>query len=70
MREVEKLDNDDLYIELRNILQIANRAASKAKLDNKKCGIPKIFTRNGILYFELEDGQITTRRPKILTKKE
>lgn len=69
MKEVEKLANDDLYIELRNILRIANQAANQAKLENKKYGIPKIFSRNRILYFEFANGQITTQRPEILKKK-
>jgi len=69
MKEVEKLSNIDLYIELRNVLRIANQAASQAKLENKKFGIPKIFTRKRILYFELDNGVITTERPEILKKK-
>ena len=69
MKEVEKLENDELYLELRNILRIANQAAHQAKLDNKRYGIPKIFSRNKILYFELENGHITTQRPEILKKK-
>lgn len=68
MKEVEKLANDDLYLELRNILRIANQAASKAKAENLKYGIPKIFYRKGILYYELENGVITTQRPEILKR--
>ena len=68
MKEVEKLENNDLYLELRNILRIANQAANQAKLDNKRYGIPKIFSRNQILYFELENGHITTERPEVLKK--
>ena len=69
MKEVEKISNDDLYLELRKILRIANQAASKAKAENLKYGIPKIFSRQGILYYELENGVITTERPEILRKK-
>jgi len=69
MKEVEKLANNDLYIELRNILRIASHAANQAKLDNKKYGIPKIFARNQIIYFEFDNGKITTERPEILKKK-
>ena len=68
MIEVEKLDNDNLYIEMRNILRIANKAAYQAKLENKKHGIPKIFARNHIIYFELENGEITTQRPEMFKK--
>jgi len=69
MREVEKLADEYIYIEMRNIVRIANQAASQAKLENKKYGIPKIFARNNIIYFELENGEITTERPEILKKK-
>ena len=66
MREVEKLADEYIYIEMRNIVRIANQAASQAKLENKKYGIPKIFARNNIIYFELDNGKITTERPEIL----
>ena len=69
MNEVEKLANNELYIELRNILRIASQAANQAKLDNKKYGIPKIFARNQNMYFEFDNGTITTQRPEILKKK-
>lgn len=68
MKEVEKLANDNLYLELRKVLRIANQAASKAKAENSKYGIPKIFYRKGILYYELDNGEITTQRPDILKK--
>lgn len=69
MKEVEKIPNDEFYLELRRVLRIANQAASKAKAENKKFGIPRIFSRKGILYYELADGQITTQPPEILEKK-
>ena len=69
MKEVEKLKNDDLYIDLRDVLRIANQAAFQAKIDNRKFGIPKIISRNQIIYFELENGLITTQRPELLKKK-
>jgi len=69
MKEVEKISNDNLYLELRKILRIANQAAIRAKAENLKYGIPRIFSRRGILYYELESGLITTQRPEILKKK-
>lgn len=69
MKEVEKLNDSNLYIEMRNIVRIANQAAKKAKEENLKYGIPRIFARNGILYYELVDGVITTEKPEILKKK-
>lgn len=69
MKEVDQLKDDNLYLELRNILRIANFAAQSAKKENKEHGIPKIFSRNGILYYELINGEITTQKPEILKKK-
>ena len=69
MKQVEKLANDELYLELRKVVQIANQAASKAKAENLKFGIPKIFWRKGTLYYELPDGRITTNRPEVLEEK-
>lgn len=68
MKEVEKVKNPEIYLELRNILRIANKAANKAKLENSKFGIAKIFARNQILYFEYQNGTISTKRPKSLEK--
>ena len=69
MKEVEKIANDKFYLELRKVLRIANQAASRARAENLKYGIPRIFSRKGILYYELPNGQITTQQPEILKKK-
>ena len=69
MKEVEKIANDDFYLELRQVLRIANQAASKARAENLKYGIPRIFSRKGILYYELPNGKITTQQPEVLKKK-
>lgn len=69
MKQVEKIENDSLYIEMRNILQIASKAAKAAKEENKRYGIPRILWRKGKLYYEYSDGLITSKQPKILKKK-
>jgi len=69
MKEVEKIANDSLYLELRQVLRIANQAASKARAENLKYGIPRIFSRKGTLYYELPNGKITTQQPEILKNK-
>lgn len=66
MEEVEKLADDQLYIEARNILRIANQAVKEAKEENKRLGIPNTFWRNGKVYYELPNGEITDIRPDIL----
>lgn len=63
MKEVEKLEDDALYLEIRNMLRIGNIAVKKAKDENKSLGIAEAFWKNGKLYFELPNGEITTERP-------
>ncbi|MEM8525937.1 MAG: hypothetical protein AAGG68_14965 [Bacteroidota bacterium] len=69
MKRVRKLTNDNLYMELQSILRIASQAAAKARLENRKYGIPRIFSKNQKLYFELENGKLTTERPEVLSDK-
>lgn len=66
MKEVSKLKDTKLYIESRDILVIANKAVKAAKEENKKFGIPEFFWKNGKIYYETEDGNLTTERPDIL----
>ncbi len=66
MKEVDKLDDLNFHIFLRDIVRIGNRAVQKAKEENKKFGIPEFFWKNGKIYYVTEDGALTTERPDIL----
>ena len=68
MKEVNKLKDDKLYVELANIIRIANKAVKKAKDENKKLGIPDTFWKNGKLYYALANGEITLIPPDIMKK--
>ena len=66
MREVKILKNKKLYEGALEVLRIGNEAVLKAKEENKKFGIPEFFYKNGVIYYELESGELTTIKPKIL----
>ena len=68
MKEVDTLPDTSIYLKLRNILRIARQAAHQAQLENERYGIPKIFSRKGIMYYEYADGRITPERPEIFKK--
>lgn len=68
MKQVDKLKNSQLYLDLRDIIRIGNKAVAKAKAENKKFGIPEFFVKNGIVYYVLETGEITTEKPEIYDK--
>lgn len=69
MKVVKRIENEGLYKLMRDVIRIGNQAVMKAKEENKRYGIPDFFSKNGVIYYVLEDGTITTERPEILKDK-
>ncbi|RUM59220.1 MAG: hypothetical protein DSY60_00240 [Persephonella sp.] len=57
--------NDELEFQ---ILMIGNKAVRKAQKENLENGIPNVYCKDGILYFQLPDGTITTEIPEVYKK--
>jgi hypothetical protein len=51
------------YEMLLKITRIGNRAIKKAQEENRKKGLPNVYSKNRRLYYELPDGRITTEDP-------
>ena len=66
LKEVDRIEKEELYIKLRDILRIANIAVERAKEENMKYGIPEFFGKNGTVYYLNEKGKVTTDIPNIL----
>ncbi len=45
------------------ILAIANNAVREAQRKSLKKGIANVYTKNGVIYFQLPDGTITMDNP-------
>jgi hypothetical protein len=45
------------------IQQIANTAVREAQKKSLERGIPNVYSKNGVLYFQLSDGTITMENP-------
>ena len=45
------------------IQKIGNRAVQKAQKENLKKGIPNVYSKNKVIYFQLPDGTITMENP-------
>lgn len=43
--------------------QTGSRAVERALEENRRLGIPNVFSRNGKLYFEMPDGEVTQKNP-------
>lgn len=61
--EVEKFDDIGIYQRAFDIQKIGNEAVRRALEENKKKGIPIVFSKNGVIYYELPSGEITTKSP-------
>jgi hypothetical protein len=59
--------NIETYLRGIEIQRIGNRAVRRAQEENRRRGIPNVYSRNGKLFFELPDGNLTdetaTMRP-------
>lgn len=53
--EIQKLSDD--------IQRIGNRAVRKAQADNHAKGLPNVYSKNGVIYWQLPDGTITMQNP-------
>ena len=60
---MNKLDTYDLLSEMMTIKNIGNEAVRKARKNNKERGIPNVFSRDGIIYYEMPNGNITKENP-------
>jgi 2',3'-cyclic-nucleotide 2'-phosphodiesterase (5'-nucleotidase family) len=60
---VKKFDDIEIYQDAFEIQRIGNEAVRRALKENKEKGIPIVFSRNGVIYYELPSGEITTQNP-------
>ena len=67
---VDKFDEIEIYQQAAEIRKIGNRAIAKVRKENKKMGIPIVFSKNGKIYYEMPDGEITTKSPFTSTEPE
>ncbi len=51
------------YHDTLQVLKIGSRAVQKAQEENRKKGLPNVYSKNKKLYFELPDGTITMKDP-------
>ena len=46
--------------------RLGNEAVARAQEENRRMGLPNVYSKDGRLYFQLPDGRITMTMPKIL----
>jgi hypothetical protein len=68
--EVDKFEDIGIYQRALEIQKIGNEAVSRALKENKEKGIPIVFSKNGVIYYELPSGEITNKSPYEIKLKE
>lgn len=63
--EVNSIDDGDLYRFALEIEKIGNNALRMVREENKRRGIPLVYSVDNKIYYELSDGTVTTRSPFI-----
>jgi hypothetical protein len=53
----------ELYRNAIELQRIGNRAVRKAQEESRRLGVPNAYSRNGMSYFELPNGEITDKNP-------
>lgn len=53
--------NIETYMRSVEIRRIGNSAVRRAQEESRRLGVPNVYLRNGRLYFELPNGELTQR---------
>lgn len=53
----------EAYKQTLEFLRIGNRAVKKAQEENRKKGIPNVYSYNRHIYYELPNGELTKEDP-------
>lgn len=53
----------EIYEKVQELVRLGNRAAHDAQEENRRLGIPNVYSINGILYWELPDGTLSRTDP-------
>jgi len=56
--------------EMEEIVRIGRRAVRKAQDENRRLGVPNVYSINGFLYYELPSGELTRTDPYPAREKE
>ena len=63
MDKIDQLHDLRVYQFATRMKRIGNAAVRRAQEENHRLGLPNVFSRNGIIYYEMPDGRITTESP-------
>jgi hypothetical protein len=61
--EVKNLDDIKIYQTASNYSKLFSKAVKEAQEENRRKGIPNVYAYQGKTFYELPNGEITTKSP-------
>lgn len=55
----------ETYEKVQELMRIGSSAVHEAQEENRRLGIPNVYSINGILYYELPNGELSLNDPYI-----
>jgi hypothetical protein len=53
----------ETYETIQELIRIGNRGVHQAQEESRRRGIPNVYSINGIIYYELPNGELTREDP-------
>jgi hypothetical protein len=53
----------EIYEKVQELVRIGNRGVRAAQEENRRLGIPNVYSINGMLYYELPNGELSREDP-------
>lgn len=48
---------------MEELVRLAHQGATRAQDENRAAGVPNVYSIDGVLYYELPNGELTTEDP-------
>ena len=53
----------DTYVKADELMRIGKRAVRRAQEENRQKGVPNVYAINGVIYYELANGELSRTDP-------
>ncbi|MBI4880537.1 MAG: hypothetical protein HY812_12885 [Planctomycetes bacterium] len=63
MDTADSMTNGGLLQEFHAMQRIGNRAVAEAQEENRRRGVPNVYSHRGRIYYELPNGELSLRDP-------
>lgn len=65
----EKVSDTESLMPMSELIRIGQEAVQKAQEESRRLGVPNVYSYDGVIYYELPNGELTTEVPEIYRTK-